>query len=196
MSSRSGVAFSKRGVHMRSSSSLTRRLVVLTVAAVAVGAVVMAPAGQGQGKNGSEDFVASRYVLSQNGTVLATFDDLLGMTSEVEAVEYKTGGEKGPAFGKLAGRAKPPTVTLRRVMTYGLGLFQWHQEARAGKPSAFRTVDLVMYNAAGKAVARWSLVNAWPSKVEVSALKAGANSIPTESVTLTADEIVRMTPTR
>jgi phage tail-like protein len=181
---------------MRSSSSLTRRLVVLTVAAVAVGAVVMAPAGQGQGqgKNGSEDFVASRYVLSQNGTILASFDDLVGMTSEVEAIEYRTGGEKGPAFGRLAGKAKPPTVTLRRVMTYGLGLFQWHQEARAGKPSAFRTVDLVMYNDAGKAVARWTFVNAWPSKIEVGGLKAGAKSILTESVTLTADEVVRTTP--
>jgi phage tail-like protein len=41
-----------------------------------------------------------------------------------------------------------------------------------------------MYNADGKPVARYHLEDAWPSKVEIGALKADSNEVAVESITL------------
>jgi hypothetical protein len=44
--------------------------------------------------------------------------------------------------------------------------------------------DVVLYSTDGKAVARYHLESAWPSKVEISGLKAGASEVLMESLTL------------
>ncbi len=51
-----------------------------------------------------------------------------------------------------------------------------------------------MFNSGGRPVARYFLANAWPSKIELSALKAGASEALMETVTLTAESIQRVAP--
>ena len=41
--------------------------------------------------------------------------------------------------------------------------------------AARKSCSLVMFNTKGKPVARYHLENAWPSKIEIGALKAGAS---------------------
>ena len=50
--------------------------------------------------------------------------------------------------------------------------------------AARKNVTLTMYNAAGEPVARYHLTNAWPAKLEINGLKAGAGSVLLETVTL------------
>jgi hypothetical protein len=45
-------------------------------------------------------------------------------------------------------------------------------------------LDVVMYNADGKPVARYHLEDAWPSKLEIGALKSDSNEVAVESLTL------------
>jgi phage tail-like protein len=49
-----------------------------------------------------------------------------------------------------------------------------------------------MYDVTGDPVVRYHLTNAWPSKLEIGALKAGASSALTETVTLVAEFIQRV----
>jgi phage tail-like protein len=49
-----------------------------------------------------------------------------------------------------------------------------------------------MYQADGKPVARYHLEMAWPSKIEIGALKAGASEVLMETVTIVAEHIQRV----
>jgi phage tail-like protein len=49
-----------------------------------------------------------------------------------------------------------------------------------------------MYGADGKPVARYHMENAWPSIVKVGALKAGANDVLMETVTIVCETLQRV----
>jgi hypothetical protein len=51
-----------------------------------------------------------------------------------------------------------------------------------------------MYSAEGKPVARYYLDHAWPSKLEIGAVKAGAGAVLTETLTLVCDQLQRVAP--
>ena len=51
-----------------------------------------------------------------------------------------------------------------------------------------------MFNSDGKPVAKYWLENAWPSKLDMAGLKAGASEALIETVTLVAEKIQRVAP--
>ena len=57
-----------------------------------------------------------------------------------------------------------------------------------------KTASLVMYNTTGDPVARYNLENAWPAKLEIGALRAGASSVLLETVTLVCENLQRVAP--
>jgi len=52
--------------------------------------------------------------------------------------------------------------------------------------------DVVMFSADGKPVARYHLVNAWPSKLEIGAYEADKNEVAVESLSLCYEGIQRL----
>jgi len=60
--------------------------------------------------------------------------------------------------------------------------------------AARKSCSLVMYATDGTAVARYHLEMAWPSKLEVGGLKAGASEVLYETVTLVCEHIQRVAP--
>jgi T4-like virus tail tube protein gp19 len=51
-----------------------------------------------------------------------------------------------------------------------------------------------MYDTDGTAVAKYYLESAWPAKIEIGGLKAGASEVLYETVTLTCEHIHRVAP--
>ena len=58
--------------------------------------------------------------------------------------------------------------------------------------AARKSCSLVMYNYDGAPVARYHLEHAWPSKLEIGALKAGASEVLMETVTIVCERIQRV----
>ncbi len=74
-------------------------------------------------------------------------------------------------------------------------LWAWHEAVRNGDIVAARkSCSLVMYGYDGKPVARYHCENAWPAKIAIGALKAGANEMLMESVTIVCEHIQRVAP--
>jgi phage tail-like protein len=74
-------------------------------------------------------------------------------------------------------------------------LWAWHESARKGlMDAARRSCSLIMYNGEGKPVAKYFLEKAWPSKLDISAMKAGASTVMYETVTLTCEHLQRVAP--
>ena len=148
------------------------------------------PAGINTGP--TDALTVARFSLTIDGVEIGQFFELGGITSEVELIE--TAGDELLAK-KLPGKRKPPTVTLKRGKNKDMGIFAWHQSVVEGQLRAARkSCTLTMYAPDGTASARYHLESAWPSKVEISALRAGANEVLYETVTLTCDDIQRVAP--
>jgi phage tail-like protein len=163
----------------------------ITVAVVGAMSLAVASPAAAQ----SDPISASRFSLVVDGVQIATFSELSGMSSDIEASEYWE--TKGDAVNvkKVAGKTHPPTVTLKRGMNGSLELWSWHEAVRTGSlAAARRSCSLVMSNAEGQVVARYWLEKAWPSKIELAGLKAGASEALMETVTLTAEYIQRVSP--
>ena len=124
----------------------------------------------------------------------AVFSELGGISSEVEQAEYMEAGPKGPSFGRFIGRAKPPTVTLKRSMTKTgattTWIWLWHGEARQLKSSAYKDCSLKLFSAGSdQPVKTYYLTNAIPTKVEIAGMKAGGTEVVLQTLTLMCDAI-------
>jgi phage tail-like protein len=148
-------------------------------------------------KDKKSELLTSAIFKIENEAGTAIFSELSGINSEVEQQEYMEAGEKGPEFGRFMGKAKPPTVTLKRAMSSGADttwIWSWHQQARAGNPLAYQTTTFMLYGAGddpgGAAKMTYMLINAFPTKVEINGMKAGATEVVIQTVTLQCDEII------
>jgi phage tail-like protein len=138
---------------------------------------------------------AARFSIVIDGYQIASFSELIGISTEVEPVELMESTEKEVMLKKLPGKRKPPTLTLKRGKNQSMELWLWHEAVLMGDIVAARkSCSLVMYATDGTAVARYHLEMAWPSKLEVGGLKAGASEVLYETVTLVCEHIQRVAP--
>jgi len=124
----------------------------------------------------------------------ALFSELGGISSEVEQTEYMEAGLHGPMFGRFIGKAKPPTVSLKRAMTKDgestQWIWTWHALARTGSKDAYKDVMLELYGAGNpEAVRKYALTNAIPTKVELGGMKAGGTEVVLQTLTMMCDAI-------
>jgi phage tail-like protein len=136
---------------------------------------------------------ADRLSLTIDGYEIASFSELAGIATEVEPVEFLESANREVIRKKLPGKSKPPTVVLKRARGPSPELWSWHQAVLGGDiAAARRSCSLTMFNADGKPVARYHLEQAWPAKLEIGGLKAGASDV-VEAVTLVAERIHKVT---
>ena len=140
-----------------------------------------------------EAITAARFSITIDGYEIASFSELQGITTSVEVVDYLSSSDKDLILKKLPGKRNPPTVQLKRGKNNGMELWGWHEAVLFGNMGqARKSCSLVMYNVEGKPVARYHLENAWPAKIEIGSLKAGASEVLMESVTIVCEHIQRV----
>ena len=165
---------------------------VLIVAAI--GAWTSASQGATPGDPG-DALTAARFELSIDGASIGAFSELAGLSSGIDAEDVDYVNRDGNVTVKLPAKRNPPTVTLSRGMTRSIEMSAWHELVILGDVAAARkNVTLTMYSAEGEPVARYYLENAWPAKLEIGGLKAGASSVLIETVTLVCDHLQRVSP--
>ncbi|MGC9665884.1 phage tail protein [Planosporangium sp. 12N6] len=143
----------------------------------------------------NDALTAARFSITIDGYEIASFSELSGITTEVEAVDFLESSDKEVIFKKLPGKRKPPTIVLKRGKNNSMELWAWHEAVLLGDIVAARkSCSLVMYNYDGKPVARYHMEHAWPAKLEIGALKAGASEVLMETVTIVCENIQRVAP--
>ena len=141
-----------------------------------------------------DPITAARFSIVIDGVEIAAFNELQGITTEIEVTEYMASSDKEVVLKKLPGKQKPPMLTLRRGKDDSMELWTWHEAARRGELTggARKSCSLVMYSPDGTAVARYHLEDAWPNKIEISGLKAGSSEVLMETVQITCEYIQRI----
>lgn len=143
----------------------------------------------------TNDALAARnFAIEVDGTSIAQFTELSGLTSELDVTELKENGPDGKLIiKKIPGARKTPTITLKRAKNVSMELYKWHKAALDGKvKEARKNGSVILYDYEAGEVARWNFVNAWISKLSTGSLKAGSNDVVTEEATIVMEGFERV----
>lgn len=119
------------------------------------------------------------------------FTEVSGLDFETEVIEYREGNSKKYNKTKQPGLTKFSNVTLKRGTFEGDYHFytEWRktyyfQEGNDTSSKYRRTVTIDLMNENHEPIITWKLLNAWPSKVQSTDLKADANEVAIETMEL------------
>jgi len=133
-----------------------------------------------------------KFIVEVDGFASAGFQKCSELSVEAANVQYFEGGSLIP--NKSPGRLTFTDVTLERGATSDLDMFNWFSEVAATasglgaiEPEFKRNLDIVQQDRDGSTLRRWSLNNAWPTKLVAGDWDNEADENVIESVTLTYD---------
>ena len=142
-------------------------------------------------RDNKNPYAAFNFVVEIDGEQLAAFQEVSGLDSENTPIEYREGADAMNTVRKLPGIEKYPNLTLKRGITGSLALWEWRKEARDGSGSfpPIRNVTVTLQNDVHEGVMKWTLTNAWCSKLTGPTLNATGNEIAVETMELAYDRL-------
>jgi phage tail-like protein len=121
-------------------------------------------------------------------TSVASFAECTGLSSQVDVIEYREGGD--PTIRKLPGIRRFGDITLKRGITTSNELQGWHANVLNGVPDR-RNGSVILLDDAGQEVVRWNFFNAFPRKWEGPDLRGEGHEVAIETLTLSCEGLER-----
>ncbi len=120
----------------------------------------------------------------------AGFQEVSGLTTSVDVIEYRNGNSKSNAPIKLAGLNRVGNITLKRGLMGTLGLYQWLNEVRDGSNNGLRTVTISLQTEDHTAaVVQWRLINARIVKHTSGPLNARGLEVAMEEIEIACERL-------
>jgi phage tail-like protein len=126
------------------------------------------------------------FTIEVDSLTLGYFTGCTGLGLEFDVMEHARFTNEGmKVLTKIAGKAKYGEVVLKRGFTPDMELHDWFNEVvKAAGETPYKTGSIVIFSRIGEEVARFSLLNMWPSKMSVSDLNAGNDEVMIEEFTI------------
>lgn len=116
-----------------------------------------------------------------------SFQEVSGITSQIETEAYVEGGESGFVHALPKGVKHPNLVLKRGLGDASSSLVEWCQKVfEGGMASAIETRDVrvKLLNADGDPLQTWSFTNAFPVKWAIDAFNSTKNEVAIETIEL------------
>jgi phage tail-like protein len=130
----------------------------------------------------NDPYSALNFFVEIDGITVAGFSECSGLSTETDVIEYREGGEPTRPR-KLPGLTRYAPIVLKRGITKNRDLWKWRKTVIDGRVSR-RSVSIILLDEERKEVARWNVVNAWPSKWEGPHLNAKTSEVALETLEL------------
>ncbi len=142
----------------------------------------------------ADPLISAWFSIEFQGQVSGAFRECTGLGSENAVVTEKASDEKGQmVYKRLPGRMQWNDITLKRGITDNVDMWKWRKLCEQGKVTeARKNGSVVMYSTEGKEIARWNIVNAWPSKLNGPTANAGDNQVGIEELVITHEGYERV----
>ena len=128
------------------------------------------------------------FLVEIDGATVGGFSECTGLSSEVEIIEYREGGDH--RVRKLPGLAKFGNITLKRGVTKSLDLYNWHRDVLNGQADR-KTGVIILLDDARVSVARWVFHEAFPQKYEGPRLNAKGSEVAIETLVICCESLER-----
>jgi len=120
----------------------------------------------------------------------AGFEEVTGLESTVDVIEYRNGNSKENSVIKLTGLNKATDVTMRRGVIGSLALYEWFNEIRNGNQNALRTVTISLQNEDhSEIVMTWKLLRARIVKYSGGPLNGKGTDVAMEEIVLAYERL-------
>jgi phage tail-like protein len=134
-----------------------------------------------------DEFQGAYFALEIDGLKLGFFTACSGISIEFDVMEQKSMQKAGTTkvTTKIPGKPKYSEVTFKRGFTPNGDLMKWFRQVSDAKDDTpYKTGAIVVFDRTQKEVARFSLLNMWPSKLTASDLNAGTDEVMVEELTM------------
>ncbi|MDQ4054021.1 MAG: phage tail protein [Actinomycetota bacterium] len=135
-----------------------------------------------------DPFRTFNFRLEIDGTEVAAFSNVSGLSSEGDVADYRTGMDIPLTNRKLPGLRKYGPISLKRGMVKDTTLWDWYKNIANGKADR-RNGTVILMDEQRNDVLRWNFESAWPNKMNASELKAGGNEVAIETIELIVENI-------
>lgn len=120
----------------------------------------------------------------------AGFEEVSGIGTSVDVVEYRNGNAKENSPIKLTGLNRVNDVTLKRGLMGSLNLYQWLDQIRNGDQAALRNVTITLQNEDHTAaVMTWKLRRARIIKHTSGPFNAKSSDVAIEEIVLAYERL-------
>lgn len=124
------------------------------------------------------------------GGTRISFQEVSGLTVEVQVIEYREGASPEFSPVKMPGLKKYGNITLKRGIVKGDNeFFQWWNTIQLHKVER-RDITISLLNENHEPVVVWKVKNAFPVKIVWSDLKASASEVALESLEIACEGII------
>ncbi|WP_394749662.1 phage tail protein [Spongiimicrobium salis] len=119
---------------------------------------------------------------SQDNT--ASFQEVSGLDTETQIIEYRHGDSKTFSPIKMPGIAKVGNVTLKKgIFVKDNNFWKWYDAIKMNTIKR-ETVVIQLLDQTGAPTMTWTLTNAWPTKITGTDLKSDGNEVAVETLEL------------
>ena len=142
-----------------------------------------------------DPLVAFKFGLEIEGKLSGFFMSASGIGSESEVLyqEIENAQTRETIIRAEPGRLTWTPITLQRGVTSSMDIWDWRQDVIDGRIDDARTnCSIIAYNQANEEIARWNLVNAWPSSVIGPVMDEEGAVYMVEEITLVHEGVERV----
>ncbi len=127
---------------------------------------------------------AFQFTVEIEGIGASQFSEVTGLNYEAQVIEYRHGREVSGTAMKMPGLKKYGNVTLKRgVISGNEELSDWIQTTTT-LDTQRKTVMITLNDEENNPLMKWTLFEAWPTKITAPDFKASGNEVAIESLEL------------
>ena len=134
-----------------------------------------------------------RFTVSIEGLGLISFKGVEGFSMETSPVEYREGAFASLCVRKIPGMISYGDITLTKGMYQSLELYDYFMGYMNGTNTSVKNMDIQAYDNTDIAIAKWTVLNAWPTRYESGGLSADSAEIIIETVSFANEGVFRET---
>lgn len=124
------------------------------------------------------------FSVNVNGIGDISCNEVSGLETEFDMIEYRTGGSLAFTKLKMPGLRKTSDVTLKKgTFKDNKAMWNWLNQVKLNIIER-KTVTVKLLDESGSPVQIWQLTNAWPKKLTVEGFKSDGNTVAIETLVL------------
>lgn len=117
------------------------------------------------------------------------FQEVSGLDTETQTIEYRHGNSKQFSTIKMPGITKTGNVILKKsIFNKDSHFFKWYSAIKMNTIKR-DSVIIKLLDEKGNTTITWTLQNAWPTKLVCTDLKSGENEVSVETIEIAHEGI-------
>jgi phage tail-like protein len=125
-----------------------------------------------------------KVTIGEGDALQGAFQEVSGLNSETQVIEYRRSTSPQYSTIKMPGIRKVGNITLKRgIFKSDNNFWTWYSSTKQNTIKR-QTIVIELLDEASAAQMKWTLSNAWPTKITGADMKADGNEVAVHTIEL------------